>query len=55
MKMALPIKAVIGDVKAEFKPSKFIATFVVVIVVLWAIVFLSKKFGWFKAVNPLAA
>lgn len=46
-------KEVIGDIKAELKPAKFIATFVIVMLVLWGIVFLSKKFGWFRAVNPL--
>ena len=48
------IKEVVSDLKAEIKPAKIITTFIIILVVLWVIVLLGKKFGWFKAVNPLA-
>jgi uncharacterized membrane protein len=48
------VKSTVSDIKAELKPAKFIATFVVILLVLWIVVFLSRKFSWFKAVNPIA-
>ena len=52
--MAL-IKEVVSNLKSEIKPAKIITTFVIVLAVLWIVVLLGKKFGWFNAVNPLAA
>lgn len=48
-------KEVVSDLKTEIKPAKLITTFIIVLAVLWIIVLLGKKFGWFRAVNPLAA
>jgi len=47
------VKEAISDIKAELKPAKLIAMFVIILIVLWGVVFLSNKFSWFKPVNPL--
>ncbi|MFA5272063.1 MAG: hypothetical protein WC412_06995 [Candidatus Omnitrophota bacterium] len=49
------VKDVVSDLKGEIKPAKLITTFIIVLGVLWIIVLLGKKFGWFNAVNPLKA
>jgi len=49
------IKDVGAELKSDLKPAKLIATAVIIIGVLWALVVLSNKFGWFRKVNPLEA
>ena len=48
-------KEIASDLKSELKPAKLIVTFIIVLGVLWVIVWLGNKFGWFRAFSPLAA
>ncbi|MFA5287201.1 MAG: hypothetical protein WC394_02895 [Candidatus Omnitrophota bacterium] len=49
------VSDVTSELKTGLKPAKILSTAIIVIVILWGVVLLSKKFSWFKKVDPLSA
>lgn len=49
------IKQVVNEVKAELKPTKVIALFVVLVILAYAIGWLSKRSALVAKINPLSA